>query len=195
MYDGFLTRLFLRRPWDVQRAFAFGTACFKLLTSSPRTKTLTLPGVSGREGVKHAGTPDNNFPAGFTVWPRHPFFVRTSDTAEPHFSQDKGETAHNFHFSAAHLRFVRGAVPATGLHHLQPPSAPGARGQKKETQGARLTEPAPPRLAVHTPESEITWYEPHHQFTSHKYHGPVQVADVTSPHLLLWRLFFLYEMK
>ena len=69
VYDEFLTRLFLRRPWDVQRAFAFGTACFKLLTSSPRMKTLTLPGVSGRERVKHAGTPDNNFPAGSRCGP------------------------------------------------------------------------------------------------------------------------------
>ena len=80
--------------------------------------------------------------------------------------------------------FVQDAFPTTGP---QPPAVvtphpppPLGSGMKETRPGQESNRLALPRAAVNIPESEITWWEPHHQFTSHKGHGPGEVrCDIT----------------
>lgn len=68
---------------------------------------------------------------------------------------------------------------------------------KETCPGQGCHRPAPPRATVNIPESEITWWETHHQFTSHKGHGPSQVpCDITASISVVGSFsFFLYKVK
>lgn len=140
-------------------------------------KILTLPIVMELEGLKLIWMSDNNFSERFEMW--HKYLLSEPLILESRllFTGKRGKDMHASS-SAAYMCCVPDTLPTTGLQPSAvgaPPTAPQSSEIKETSPGQECHRLALPRPTVNIPEPEITWWEPHHQFTPHKGHSPVQV--------------------